>query len=402
MKTESRRDGTVQLADWWEDLLWPKVLSSAALGLRPGRIGLAFFGMVLGLVVAGLGLRIDTWLGMNGAVRPLSAADSPNQCAMFLWHWFIGIPLALLKGWPATSILGIAVILPMWLVFVGAISRMAAIEFARGEFMTWTEALAFSLARVRSLVGAVLGPLLIIWAIALILAAAGWLLLQWPGVNVVGSALYGLAIALGIAASLIAVVYLVGHCLLIPAVSCEGADAIDAIQRAYAYTLDRPVRLISYSLLSCLGLVFVMLIVLAVVGGGIGIAYAGAGAWAGDRGRDMIFRGTVLALPFPTLGVGDTAEGGFARGVWLIRFWTMIPVYGLLACFVSCGMACTTVVYLAIRRICDGQDTAELWVPGMIEGVMQETLKGRAQVSAAAGVPAAPPDDLPADEADEA
>jgi len=36
------------------------------------------------------------------------------------------------------------------------------------------------------------------------------------------------------------------------------------------------------------------------------------------------------------------------------------------------------VVYLAIRRVCDGQDTAEIWMPGMMEGVMTESLRGRA------------------------
>ena len=48
--------------------------------------------------------------------------------------------------------------------------------------------------------GAVLGPLVVIWAIALTLAVGGWLLLHWPWVNLVGGILYGLAIVLGIAA----------------------------------------------------------------------------------------------------------------------------------------------------------------------------------------------------------
>jgi len=403
MKTESRRDGTIQLADWWEDLLWPRVLAAAALGLRPGRIGLAFFGMILVMGIAWVGGKIDGWMGFTTGVMP-SLSATPDGGPTLLFNWFVGIPVACIKGWPATTVLGVFVILPMWLVVVGAISRMTAVEFARGEFITWTEALSFSLARMRSFVGAILGPVVIIWVIALILAAAGWLLLHWPWVNVLGGALYGIAIILGIAASLIGIAYIVGHGLLVPAVACEGSDAIDAIQRAYAYTLDRPVRLIVYTTLSCLGLVFVMVVASAIVGGGIGIAYLSAGTWAGPRGQEMILSGTSAAFPIPMFsgGAPETLEGSYARGAWLIRLWTMIPVYGLLACLVSCGMSCTTVVYLAIRRICDGQDTAELWVPGMIEGVMQESLKGRAQVAAAAGMPPSaadlPPDDDAAEE----
>lgn len=397
MKTESRRDGTVQLADWWEDLLWPKVLSAAALGLRPARIGLALFGMVLGFALLALGSQFDKWIGSQGVALPGELATA-GGCGTLLWHWFVHVPHVCLTRSPATAIIFVVAILPMWLVVIGAISRMTAVEFSKGDFLTWTEALSFSLARMRSLVGAVLGPLVVIWAIALTLAVGGWLLLHWPWVNLVGGILYGLAIVLGIAASLIAIAYLLGHCLLVPAVACEGSDAIDAVQRAYAYTLDRPVRLIVYSAISTLGLAFVMTVVIAVVGGGIGIAYLGTGAWAGEKGQQAILHGTNAALPFATF-FDAKPEASFARVSWLIRLWTMIPVYAVFACFVSCGMACTTVVYLCLRRVCDGQDTAELWVPGMIEGVMEESLKGRAQVGAAMGKPAAGAGSIPEDEA---
>src|ERR1043165_9346160 len=217
MKTETRRDGSIQLADWWEDLLWPKVLSAAALGLRPARIGLAFFGMVLGMVLLAAGQQLDAWLGRTGVVMPWNWPAEPQGPLVTVGRWFVDVPVPFVRAWPATTILFLVVIWPMWLVMVGAISRMVAVEFSRGEFLSWTEALAFSLSRWKSLLGAMLGPLLVVWAIALLLAGAGWLLFSWVGMNIAGSSvgllgafLYGIAIILGIVAALVSIVYIIG------------------------------------------------------------------------------------------------------------------------------------------------------------------------------------------------
>jgi hypothetical protein len=76
---------------------------------------------------------------------------------------------------------------------------------------------------------------------------------------------------------------------------------------------------------------------------------------------------------------------GVAAGI--IGFWTLIPVGLVYAAAFSCGVALHTVLYLALRRLCDGQDFAELWVPGMIAGTMAVSLEGRARVAAATAPP---------------
>ena len=103
----------------------------------------------------------------------------------------------------------------------------------------------------------------------------------------------------------------------------------------------------------------------------------------------MLLHGTVSAVPGLGGAFGEP-EGSFRTASWMIRLWTMVPVYGLLACIVSCAVACKTIVYLSMRRICDGQDMAEIWVPGEIEGMMKSSLAGRA---AEVGPTQAIPDD---------
>lgn len=380
MKTETRRDGTVQLADWWEDLIWPRVMSAAALGVRPSRIGLAFFGLVAGLVVVALGALLDEWVGKTSMPTPWRALMSGDGPWTPVWRLVVEYPVECAAARPFTTALMVLVALPIELIVFGAISRLVALEFSRGEFATWTEGLAFSVARVKSLVGAVAGPLALVWFVALVLAGGGWLFLNWPYVNVVGSVLYGLALIMAMGAGLVAIAFLVGGSLLVPAVVCDGADAIDAIQRAYAYTLDRPVRLLMYYVLAALGLFFVVVVMTLILGTGVGIAYAGVGQWLGERGQDMLFYGTMSALP-GTPPMEPPPEGSWGAGAWMIRLWTMLPVYLLLASVASCAIAAKTVVYLGIRRVCDGQDTGELWMPGLIEGSMSAALRGRAEVA---------------------
>ena len=398
MKSETRRDGTVQLADWWEDLLWPRVLTAAALGIRPGRIGLAFFGIVMGLVIVAVGLQLDRWIGRTQMPLPsavLAGPEGPLTALTALWRWMIGYPIACVTAMPFTTILAVVLILPLELVVCGAISRLVALECAHGEFSSWTAALAFSIMRFKSLLGAIIGPLAVVWCVCLLLGGAGWLLLNWPYVNLLGSVLYLAALLLAIGSALIGIVYIVGHGLLVPAVVCDGADAIDAIQRAYAYTLDRPIRLIAYLLLAATGLAFVLLVIGLILGAGIGIAYASTGFWLDGQARDSLLHGTLSAIP-GWEGSPESLGGTWGSAAWVIRLWTLLPVFGFLACVLSGIIACDTVVYMAIRRICDGQDTAELWTPGMIEGVMSDALKGRAAVSRTAAVPVQPSE--PADE----
>ena len=61
-------------------------------------------------------------------------------------------------------------------------------------------------------------------------------------------------------------------------------------------------------------------------------------------------------------------------------------------------MSVNTAMYLGMRRVCDGQDWSELWVPGMIAGTMAQSLAGRAKVAEEMGTQRGP---APLSEADE-
>lgn len=379
------------LTEWWEELNWPRIFGAARQGLRPGRLGLAFFAIIVcALLFDGARMLDMKWFAGTPVVPDRAWADEELTT---VWRHAVEVPLAMAKARPLTTFIAAPLALAAWLLAMGAICRMAACEMCLRQSIGWTDGLGFSLQRLWSLVGAVVGPLVIIWVVGAGLAVAGWALLHAPWLNLVGSIAYPLFLIAGLVAVLVAVGYALGGSLLTPAVACEGTDAIDAIQRAYTYLFAKPGRLILYLIAAAAGTLILGLVITILVRWSIGFAAQGAAVWAGDRGSLSVWRATLDALApisywpvlIPTAPADDSLP--WRTGTWLLHFWTQIPVILVLAAWASCSAAAATGVYLGMRRVCDGQDWAELWVPGMIPGTMAQTMDARAKIAAAAGVP---------------
>jgi hypothetical protein len=380
------------LSDWWEGLLWPRVLRSAVLGLRPGRLGLAFFFTVALLLVLSIGRSLDAQLVPGGAVLPWHEAGRPQGFAHQLWHLFVALPWAWLRGWPITTLIAGPLLLVLGAVLLGAISRMTAEEFAHGRQVPWHQGLAFSARLWRSTTGAYVGPIVVVWLLALLLAAGGAVLFSIPVLNIIGGVLFGLFLLVALAAVIVAVAFVLGEALLVPAVVCDGSDAIDAVQRAYAYVLARPLRLIAYLLLGLLGVTVVVAVIGVLVWWTIAFAAHAAGAWARPAGWNTLWWASFDEPPPGT--AAEQPTGTFAVAGAFIRIWVLVPILLVAAAFFSTSMAAATVVYLAIRRVCDGQDVAELWTPGAIEATMAEVMSARGKVAQAYDVPEAAGSDL--------
>jgi hypothetical protein len=159
--------------------------------------------------------------------------------------------------------------------------------------------------------------------------------------------------------------------MLIPGVACEGTDGLDAIQRAFAYVFGRPVRLILYSLLLLVVGAVMVSIVGMLVNGSIAFADGSLSAWT-TRGSEILS------------GTGATGKelNGFAgAAATIVDFWKSAAGLVVGAFGVSFFFSGSTVLYLVMRRACDGQDVAELWMPGMVEGTMARAMSGRAEAA---------------------
>ena len=369
------------LTDFTDHLVWPRLFRAAGLALAPHRIGLCVVGLVIimlldqlwrvaighpppapttqaaaGTIAQGpIGTFAGNVLSLAYALL-LSVRDlNPATFSQALGDLFLSLPLASMREnqqvTPA-AVVSAFVLLPLALlvlaVFGGAVARSVACQFAFGKAPAWPQSLGFALARWRSLLGAVLGPLAVIWVVMAITAAVGRLFFAWPFVNTVGAVLLPIAILACLVITILCAAYAFGHVLLGPAVACDDSDAFDAVQRAYAYTLAQPLRLMVYTAI--------------MLGQGLLAALLA-------RAVLVLTMGLVAALTHAPLDATPSqlqsadADDWFRRAASISEFWA--GVVGVIATsyVVSFYFTASTLVYLGLRRVCDKQDMAEVWLP---------------------------------------
>jgi len=362
----------IALADLTEDLLWPKLLRVPALALRPASITIGFFGLLIASLVGDLSklwrpansLSVGTLLsdelerGASGfwrdLMRGIQTADGTALQSAF--GWIVRIPRMLWEEFSWGSLIAIASVAVL-LIAGGAISRIAACDFAHGVRISWVEALGFAIRRWVSLVFCFAGPLLIVAIVYAVLAAAGWTLFSIGWMQFIGATLFVLALLGATLAVALIVLTVLGAPLMIPAIACEGADAIEAMQRAYAYVPARPIRYALYVLLTLAVGMLAIAVAVAVASGITSFAMVAAGAWVKEPPR---------LLMYPLTPPANATE-------WLLKLWIGLPLaiagaYAFSVLFTGC-----TVIYLVLRRVVDGQTMTDIWVPGVVPGTALPT-----------------------------
>ena len=139
--------------------------------------------------------------------------------------------------------------LAVWGFFGGAISRIAALQFARNERISLRDAIKFSRERLVSYVAAPVLPLGLLLILTVGLMILGWV--QWIPVfgEVVAVLLWPVVLLVGLIMAVI-VVGLIGWPLMVATISTEGTDSFDALSRSYSYIYTAPWRYLWYSVVS--------------------------------------------------------------------------------------------------------------------------------------------------------
>ncbi len=357
------------LADLTDDLLWPRLLRAPSLALRPTCMGIALFTT---LAVWLLGSIVSLWSDTPNAVGVIlagigSAGGEFVQALLALdatwiveWagYYLIEAPGAFIRQhWLGVLVLSVP-IAAAWGIGGCAISRAAARDATMRLSTPWPRALAFAVDRWWSTVVSLLGPLVFVAGIALAIAVAGWALFSLPVLDVIGALAYPLMMLAGLVAFAMLIGYVLGSPMLIPAVACEGTDGIDGIQRALAYVLGKPLRLVAYLLILFLQGAAVFGILALIVFGAQALVESAATGLAGDR----------AAMIFATADAEGDAEGTAAAAHAIIELLHGLLALLVIAFAVSYYFAGSTVLYLLMRQLNDGQSCEDLWVPGRVEG----------------------------------
>ena len=360
------------------------LLKAIGSAISPSRIGIAMF--MLALLVGGgrtwdaivseshtaefgsISEPFDStmqWLGQSGG-RLMSATVTVNP------EGFIGAGRDLLWGTPTRlwndGHSWFVVLFGIWTAAVlalggGLLCRLEAVQIATDDPPPFNPAMAMSLERWPAFFGALMVPFVLIAVLALGLMIFGFVLFNLPILNLLGGLGYGIALLVGLGVTLLLLGFAVGCPLLLPAVATENCDGPDAMHRAVAYVMAKPLTWMLYLFTMLLGLALGLFLV-----GGVGyltvaITESLVGAW----------------VHTPTFEVAAAAMGTSASidAPWsvewsggLVAFWTSLVQWVIAGWAIAYVMAASTRAYLLLRLTIDGQDEREIWWPGLIRGTL--------------------------------
>ena len=244
--------------------LFPKIFQTFRMAIQPSKLIIAFLaiaiiclaGWIMDLIVVGtsgsqgeIGVFSTLWhtaaAGFHGVVYSLLLFDLPGVKAN------ITESLKAVGGTFRDHYLYCTIFFVITLAVIsvagGAICRIAALQFAKGEKPGLTEALRFSAKRFLSFFTAPLAPVGIIIFIGLFIFILGLI----GNIPRAGELIVGISMLLAlIAGSLIAVVLIgtfAGFSLMFPAVAYDGSDCFDAISRSFSYVYAKPWRMGFYT-----------------------------------------------------------------------------------------------------------------------------------------------------------
>lgn len=260
------------------------------------------------------------------------------------------VPAAAVREAPVVFPLALLVLACAVTVLAGASCRMAAVHAGRDARLTMLEGSGFARARVLNLVSLPVLPTILFAALALVVVVFA-LLLRVPVLNVLSGVLFVVPLVVALLGAILALVVILGYPLMPAAIAVEDCDAGDAITRAAALVLSRPLLWIvalstAIAALSVGGFVVqgVLLVasgavdaILVALGGAVGDAIA-----SGDESQ-------VRALVGPDRLVGAT--------LW---FWTGLLDAMLAAYLFTLACDLSTRCYLLVRERIDGESPSTI------------------------------------------
>jgi len=254
----------------------------------------------------------------------------------------------------------------VWSLFGGAITRMAAVQFARDEQIGMRSALAFSGGRFLSYFSAPLLPIAgfgFFWALCLL----GGLIGRIP---VAGEAIVGLLwivpLALGFLMALILIGVAVGWPLMLTTISVEGSDAFDGFSRAYSYIYNRPWHLLWYAIVAMMYGSAVIFFVSFMAWLIVYLAGWSVAAGMGSQNTSALFQGAPELVGGADLLI--KTDGGPLRtwveiGDKLVGIWLHVVAVLLVGFVYSYFWTVSTIVYLLLRQGDDGTDLDAVYLP---------------------------------------
>lgn len=341
-----------------------------------------------GLFITFMTCQAAQFNGIVAGVQNLSL----SQTVQGLWNFVSVGPVWAFSNYPIYFCILTLIILLIYALFGGAVSRIAAMQVAREEKIGMKEALKFSFGKLLSFAFAPIIPLVIVVLLGLLLALGGLIgSIPWAGPVLMG-VLFFLALALGFVITLVLLGTVGGLNLMYPTIAAEGSDSFDAISRSFSYLYAKPWQLAFYTLISVIYGAITFIFVSFFVGIMLAATHLFVGWGVFGTG---INTQSLWAVMWPYTGdmIYDTRLSSLstmqAVGGGLIAFWVYIVVGIVVAYVVSFYISSNTIIYFLMRREVDATEMDEVYVD-QPEDMLPESPKADAPAAGAPAIEAKP------------
>ena len=241
--------------------------------------------------------------------------------------------------------------LAVWAFFGAAICRLAAVQLATSERVSWGAALRHACVKYVAYFSAPLIPLVGVALAALPVLLVGFVMyLPLGGLGVLLAGLsWPLMLIAGLVMTLLLLGLFFGWPLMWGTISAEGTDSFDALSRSYAYVFQRPLHYLFYAIVAAIVGWLGWLLVQNFASGIVWMTY-----WAASWGAKEDLVGKVMS--------GTDISGLGYAGVWLIHLSTgcvkLLAVGYLFSYFWTASVA----IYFLLRRTVDATEMDEVFL----------------------------------------
>ena len=251
------------------------------------------------------------------------------------------------------------------------IARICLLRLTQDDSAGLDDALQFSVSRFSTCVAAIVLPLLGV-AVACVPCFAIGLLLTSDIGTMLGGLLWFFVLAIAAVMAVVLIALLFGWPLIICAISAENQNALDAITRAFAYILQRPLHAAFYSAVSILFGGICWLLVAQVT-----VTTVQLGSWSASWGSNVADASRMDQIRSPVSATGESASGGMSAdssastqdnqstalsiGKRIIHFWNGLLFTVAVAFLYGQFWCLASAVYLLLRKDVDETEMDEVY-----------------------------------------
>ena len=302
----------------------------------------------------------------HGAVDSVFALDLPGLIG-YIADFFKAVGWAL-RYQSVYCIIFFIIMLAVISVSGGAVCRIAALQFARGEKPGLTEALRFSTKRFVNFYTTPLAPISIIIFIGIFIFLLGLA----GNIPRAGELIVGLGMPLALFAGVLVAVIVIGAVaglnLMFPAVAYDGSDCFDAISRSFSYVYARPWRMVVYTAIATVygSICYTFVRLFAFLSLWITRWLLQLGLWA-DNGSQEVNK---LAAIWPKpefrylLGSSSQATTNWTESIaaFLVYLFLLVIVGLVVSFIISFYFSANTIIYSLMRKTVDNTALEDIYM----------------------------------------